>query len=163
MNKTNLPTSDKKTLRAIVQEKIAHMSIDEKEQESMEVCLQVTESLATKNFKTIIIYHAFDDEINISRVALWAEQVWKKLLVIPQSIETFEIPENSILIVPWRAFTKEWKRIGRGSGYYDALLAKYKNTPTIGACFACQVFGDIPEESWDKRVDEVVFAGNILE
>jgi 5-formyltetrahydrofolate cyclo-ligase len=163
MNKTNLPTSDKKTLRAIVQEKIAHMSIDEKKKESTEVCLQITESLATKNFKTIIIYHAFDDEIDISQIALWWEQAWKNVLAIPQSTEAFQIPENSILIVPWRAFTKEWKRIGRGSGYYDRLLEKYSNIPTIGVCFACQVLGDIPEENWDKRVDEVVFARNILE
>lgn len=163
MNKINQPTSDKKTLRAIVQEKIAHMSIDEKKKESAEVCLQVMESLATKNFETIIIYHAFDDEIDVSEIALWWERAWKNVLAIPKSDEDFEIPENSILIVPWRAFTKEWKRIGRGSGYYDVLLTKYKNTPTIGVCFACQVLGDIPEESWDKRVDEVVFAGNILE
>lgn len=163
MNKINQPTSDKKTLRAIVQEKIAHMSIDEKDRESVNVCLQITKNLAKKNFKTIILYHAFDDEIDVSRVALWAEQVWKEILFIPQSTEVFEIPENSVLIVPGRAFTREWKRIGRGSGYYDTLLEKYKNTSTIWVCFRCQVFGDIPEESWDKRVDEVVFAGNILE
>lgn len=53
--------------------------------------------------------------------------------------------------------------MGRGSGYYDKLLEKYKNIPTIGTCFVCQVFGDIPEESWDRRVDEVVFMGNTLE
>ena len=75
MNKINQPTSDKKTLRAIVQEKIAHMSIDEKDRESVNVCLQITKILAKKNFKTIILYHAFDDEIDVSRVALWAEQV----------------------------------------------------------------------------------------
>lgn len=74
MNKTNLPTSDKKTLRKIVQEKIALMSIDEKEQESAEVSLQIIKSLATKKFKTIITYHAFDDEIDVSPVAHWAEQ-----------------------------------------------------------------------------------------
>ncbi len=75
MNKINQPTSDKKTLRVLVQEKIAHMSTHEKGQESINVCLQITKSLAKKNFKTIILYHAFDDEIDVSRVALWAEEV----------------------------------------------------------------------------------------
>ena len=74
MNKINLPISDKKTLRRIVQEKIAHMSTDEKEQESAEVSLQIIKNLAKKNFKTIITYHAFDDEIDVSPVAHWAEQ-----------------------------------------------------------------------------------------
>lgn len=146
-----------------MQEKIAQMSIDEKEEESKNVCTQFAKSLFNKKFKTIITYDAFDDEINIAPITLWAEKMWKIILTIPQNNEAFEIPENSILIVPWRAFTKEWKRIGRGSGYYDKLLEKYKNIPTIGVCFACQVFGDIPEESWDRRVDEVVFMGNTLE
>jgi len=75
MNKINPPTSDKKTLRVLVQEKIAQMSIDEKERESVDVSLRITKSLAEKNFKTIILYHAFDDEIDVSPVVLWAEEI----------------------------------------------------------------------------------------
>ena len=163
MNKINPPTSDKKALRIIVQQKIAHMSLDEKKKESAKVCLLVRKSLATKKFKTIISYHAFDDEVDVSEISLWWERTWKNVLTIPQNNEDFKVPENSILIVPWRAFTKEGKRIGRGTGYYDKLLEKYPDTPTIGVCFICQVLRDIPEDSWDKRVNEVVFAGNTLE
>jgi len=71
MNKINPPTSDKKALRIIVQQKIAHMSLDEKKKESAKVCLLVRKSLATKKFKTIISYHAFDDEVDVSEISLW--------------------------------------------------------------------------------------------
>lgn len=75
MNKINPPTFDKKTLRIIVQEKIAQMSIDEKEEESKNVCVQLANSLLSKNFKTIIIYDTFDDEIYIAPISLWAEKL----------------------------------------------------------------------------------------
>jgi 5-formyltetrahydrofolate cyclo-ligase len=163
MNKINPPIFDKKTLRMIVQEKIAHMSDEKKKKESEIVCIKLIEILTKKDFETLITYVAFDDEIDVFKINKQIEGMWKTLLVIPQSNEEFIVPKNSILIIPWRAFTKEWKRIGRGSGYYDVLLTKYPNTPTIGICFMCQVLTDMPEDSWDKRVDEVVFAGNILE
>ena len=75
MNKINPPTFDKKTLRAIVQERIAQMSIDEKEEESKNVCTQFAKSLLNKKFKTIITYDAFNDEINIAPITLWAEKM----------------------------------------------------------------------------------------
>lgn len=75
MNKINPPTFDKKTIRVIVQEKIAQMSISEKEEESKNVCTQLAKILLNKNFKTIITYNAFDDEVNIAPITLWAEKM----------------------------------------------------------------------------------------
>lgn len=71
MNKTNLPTSDKKTLRAVVQESIARLSSEEKEKESQKVCVQLIKILSDKYFETLITYDAFDDEINISYIDGW--------------------------------------------------------------------------------------------
>jgi len=62
------------------------------------------------------------------------------------------------MLVPGRAFTKDGKRIGRGSGYYDKLLSKDPHLQTIGVCFNCQIFEDLPQDEWDQKMDEVVFA-----
>jgi 5-formyltetrahydrofolate cyclo-ligase len=65
--------------------------------------------------------------------------------------------------VPGRAFTRDGRRIGRWSGYYDKLINQYPNSQTIGVCFRCQMFEKLPEDSWDKRMDEVVFPSINLE
>lgn len=163
MNKINPPTSDKKDYRTIVQKKISLMSLTQKQRESEAVSKQLIHIVSEKKYQTIVGYEAFDDEVDIGLFLIWCKQNGKNILIIPQSTEVFEIPQNALLIIPGRAFTKEGKRIGRGSGYYDKLIEKYNPSYTVGVCFDHQIFETLPEEKWDKRVNEVVFAGNALE
>ena len=62
---------NKSDIRILVQEKISHMSEKEKENESSIVYTKLISILSEKEFETIITYHAFDDEIDISKIGEW--------------------------------------------------------------------------------------------
>lgn len=154
---------DKNTIRLLVKEKIGSMSPDSKAQESNKVCQNLIQKLNQKNFQTLVTYEPLADEIDITAATNWFREQWMTIVVLPQGTTDISIPEESLILVPWRAFTIEGKRIGRGGGFYDKLLANNPILQSIGACFSCQIFPDIPQESWDQRVDAVVFVENILE
>lgn len=62
-----------------------------------------------------------------------------------------------VILVPGLGFDRSGRRLGRGGGHYDRLLAMLPpTTPRIGVCFACQVVDSIPDEPHDARVDMVV-------
>lgn len=67
------------------------------------------------------------------------------------------------MIIPGRAFTKTGHRLGRGKGYYDKYLSRYKEKfngklpYTIGLAYAQQVFDELPISETDATLDEVVY------
>lgn len=68
------------------------------------------------------------------------------------------VPENSLLLVPGVAFTKDGKRLGRGKGFYDRFMAKYENKFfKAGVCFDFQLVDDIPVSENDINVDKVIY------
>lgn len=62
-----------------------------------------------------------------------------------------------VAVIPGIAFTKNGKRMGRGRGYYDRLLPLLSKAYKIGICFPFQIFEDIPTDSHDFLMDEVIF------
>ena len=96
---------DKNAVRLLIQDNISKMSEILKQEESDSVCGKIIEILLRKECDTIITYHAFDDEIDISKINEWCHNNGKNVLIIPQSNEAFEVPDNAIIIVPGRAFT----------------------------------------------------------
>ncbi len=61
------------------------------------------------------------------------------------------------ILVPGIAFTRAGRRLGRGGGYYDRLLARCSpRTARIGVCFDCQIVDDLPAEAHDQPVDVVI-------
>lgn len=75
--------------------------------------------------------------------------------------------EIEVGIIPGMSFDAEGHRLGRGKGYYDRFLEKFvvpqdnlkKSCPTlykIGVCFGFQKLNEIPFESHDIVMDEVV-------
>ena len=104
---------DKNTVRELVKERINQFSLIEKNTESLEVSAQLIKLLSKRDFKTLVTYEAVDDEIDISEVTLWCREHRKNIYTIPQNNDPVEIPAESIIIVPGRAFTKDGIRVGR--------------------------------------------------
>lgn len=64
--------------------------------------------------------------------------------------------EQTLFLIPGRAFTKDGVRIGRGKGFYDIYMEPYKNKPNIikaGVCFPFQIMTELPATSTDVKMD----------
>ncbi len=64
--------------------------------------------------------------------------------------------ENSLILVPGCAFTRDGLRMGYGGGYYDRYLQLYPKAVTIGYAFEEQIYDAIPSEEHDRQLDFVV-------
>jgi len=67
------------------------------------------------------------------------------------------------MLVPGLAFTRSGKRLGRGKGYYDNYLQRYRQVAgmrpvfTIALAFKQQIFDNIPTSEYDVNIDMVLF------
>lgn len=67
------------------------------------------------------------------------------------------IPLNQLdfVLVPGIAFDLTGRRLGRGKGFYDRLLAEVHGHK-CGAAFDVQIVAEVPEEPHDVRVDSIL-------
>jgi 5-formyltetrahydrofolate cyclo-ligase len=61
-----------------------------------------------------------------------------------------------VIVVPGRAFDLAGRRLGRGRGHYDRLLASLPGVPTVGVCLDAQLVDEVPVDAWDRPVDAVL-------
>ncbi|MDX6767363.1 MAG: 5-formyltetrahydrofolate cyclo-ligase [Candidatus Methylacidiphilales bacterium] len=62
-----------------------------------------------------------------------------------------------VCLVPGLAIDAEGRRLGRGRGYYDRLLARLgPEVESIGVFYSCQQVERVPFEDWDRRLDAAV-------
>ncbi|MBN2704220.1 MAG: 5-formyltetrahydrofolate cyclo-ligase [Pontiellaceae bacterium] len=73
----------------------------------------------------------------------------------PENAHCISMHEIDLILVPGVAFSTDGKRLGRGGGYYDRLLAGYQGT-TVGVALDEQIVADIPCEAHDLPVDYVI-------
>ncbi len=119
------------------------------------------ESLHTIAGERVFCYPRLrDDALDFFRIAAVSELVVSRWnLREPTGDETHRIalPEIDLILVPGVAFTRDGRRLGRGGGYYDRLLARPEmRAVKIGVCFSTQLLDDLPDEPHDKRVDRVL-------
>lgn len=83
---------------------------------------------------------------------------WNPLIREPAPDQpTLPVASLDLILVPGLAFTRDGRRLGRGGGYYDRLLAaRAPHTAVLGVCFGIQLAADLPSEPHDQRVDVVV-------
>ena len=60
------------------------------------------------------------------------------------------------IVVPGVAFDRNGNRLGRGKGYYDRLLPRIPSAYKAGICFPFQIVEEVPAETFDIRMDEVI-------
>lgn len=79
----------------------------------------------------------------------------------PQRNISFE--EIDVILVPGVAFDCQGRRLGRGKGFYDRLLARLPaRCLRIGLAFRCQLFDRLPELPHDARVDAIATESGII-
>lgn len=71
-----------------------------------------------------------------------------------------DYPTIDVVLVPGMAFDAQGHRLGRGKGYYDRFLStihySLSTIHLIGVCFDFQKVAEVPTDSHDIPVDEVI-------
>lgn len=68
-----------------------------------------------------------------------------------------DVQELDLVMVPGVAFDKRGARMGHGKGYYDKLLEHARrDTPLVALAFECQLFPEIPVQSHDIFMDQII-------
>jgi len=86
-----------------------------------------------------------------------APGLWDIPEPLPERCSAAKPDEADFILLPGVAFGRDGARLGYGGGFYDKLLARLTQRPTlVAAAFAMQVLDDIPMEPTDQRVDWLV-------
>lgn len=176
---------DKKEIRKLIANRKRQYAESELRSLSLAIVSELHKSARVEDAGTILLYYSINGEVDTHDLLEQLYQEGKTILLPRVKDESnmdlvlytgkdclktagaFHILEpqgepytlfNSIdlAIIPGIAFTKDGKRMGRGRGYYDRLLPKLVNAYKIGLCFPFQLLEDIPTDSHDVRMDEVV-------
>lgn len=159
----------KQDMRKYTKDLFHQQDKEELDLQDKKISENIIEYIVKHDVQNICIYENMDDEV-------WTLDIIKKLenlgksIYVPQMIsetemiliekDDYEIYEDSIdiFIIPGRAFTRTWKRLGRGKWYYDRLLSdkKYKSSQKIGICYNFQIWKDIPCEKHDIKMDKII-------
>ena len=62
-----------------------------------------------------------------------------------------------VFLVPGLLFDRAGRRLGRGGGHFDRLLARAcPGALRVGVCVAERVVDELPEGPWDVRMHRIV-------
>ena len=74
----------------------------------------------------------------------------------PESPQT-AANQVDLFVIPGVLFDRHGRRLGRGGGHYDRLLARARpDACRVGLCYARRVVEEIPVEAWDMGVNVLV-------
>lgn len=152
---------------------------------SEQICSKVLALASWQEAGTLLLYYPLPDEVDVRPLINEAFESGKSVLLPVVKGEELELhlyegegslkegafgimeptgslfaPENydgiQLALIPGMAFDGVGHRLGRGKGYYDRLLPKLKDTKLIGLCFPFQLLDEVPAESHDISVGEVI-------
>jgi 5-formyltetrahydrofolate cyclo-ligase len=78
---------------------------------------------------------------------------------IPVPVESAEVVEPDLLLVPMLAFDRNGYRLGYGGGFYDRtlyLLRQSKPITAIGVAYAAQEIAEVPHGPHDQPLDWIL-------
>lgn len=110
--------------------------------------------------KTVLLPVINNEDLVVKRVSSIPDLIKEtRYGILEPSGDQFEtLKAIDLILVPGVAFTKNGKRLGRGKGYYDKFLRKI-NCTFIGVGFTFQIIDDIPLESHDIILNEIIHPG----
>lgn len=176
--------SPKVELRKIVRQRVKQLSAAQKEILSADVMQRLGKHPRFAQAKVVMLYYSLPDEVNTHEfVKHWAAD---KVILLPvvkgDDLELRQLRSDSamcetdfhigapvgdaftqfelidLIVVPGVAFDISGHRMGRGRGFYDRFLSKYvlRNTYKLGVCFPQQIVDEVPVESHDICMNEVL-------
>ena len=161
MTPTEMQETDKGVLRRAMLLHLQDMTADERMARSEKICARVAESDEWKRAERLVLFSPFRTEPAIASLQTAAVAGGREVLVIPQTLrDESELALRFVpdfILVPGLAFTKQCQRLGRGSGFYDRLLAgRAAGAFKMGVCFALQLRDRIPQNEHDVVLHAVI-------
>ena len=172
----------KKELRKLIRQRKAVHTAEEKAGMSARICRQVLADPHWAKANTVFLYHALTDEVDTTilidaamhegktvllpvidgddlrlKIHTGATQTGSYSIQEPIGEEFTCYKEITLAIVPGMAFDKKGNRLGRGRGFYDRTLPKLAEAYKIGLCFPFQLLESIPCETYDIKMDAVLY------
>lgn len=179
----------KSQLRREVRSIGKQLSASVRDQQSQEIIRLLEDLPVFQRARVVLIYAALPDEV---QTAPFLQRWYKrKQLLLPvvvgnelevrrfSGVEAMAVGSLGILeptgaeaftdfsaidlaIIPGVAFTRDGKRLGRGKGYYDRLLAHpaFRKVYKIGVALSHQIVSDLPTEPHDISLDFVLTASS---
>ncbi len=177
--------SFKKTqLRHNVREKINSLTFEQILSKSKDIYNRLLDLDVVKNSKSVFIFISLKDEVQTFDLIEYFQKNWKQVLVpkiVWSELKIVKLnPKTKLVhwkfwilepktnnefnwiidlaIVPWLAFSIDWKRLWKWSWYYDKLLFLDKVIYKIWVCFDFQLLddNDIPIELHDCYMNAII-------
>jgi 5-formyltetrahydrofolate cyclo-ligase len=176
----------KSLLRAKLRKQVAQIPAAEMKKKSRRIANQLFQTRAFKNARIICVYMALPSEVHTDEIVKKALSQRKKVFIpciasgkkltlkaifdpkkglrknnygileSSQSSLKGNPAELDLVVVPGLGFDRHRNRLGRGMGYFDRFLHKTTKAQKIGLAFREQILKDIPTESHDLKVDQVI-------
>jgi 5-formyltetrahydrofolate cyclo-ligase len=180
-----MESSDKSALRFRIRELVRAVPADERRALSETLCELMRQQTAWQHATKILFYSALPDEPDITPLLeeTWAEKkiaalprfdpqtnsyaaciVSSRTELSPGRFGALEpgagcpvVPLNQLdlVLVPGVAYDFTGRRLGRGKGFYDRLLAGVRGHK-CGVAFDAQIIAAVPEEPHDMRVNSIL-------
>ena len=128
---------------------------------SKKLCAGVAAFAEWRAAERMLLFSPFRTEPQIAPLEMAALASGRQVFIIPPTLREeseLQLPfKPDFILVPGLAFTKDNHRLGRGSGFYDRLLAgRAASAFKLGLCFAFQIHDRIPHEAHDAILDAVI-------
>jgi 5-formyltetrahydrofolate cyclo-ligase len=152
---------EKAILRETMRHRLREMTAEERQALSEEICERVLEMAQWNEAQSVLLFSPLPGEPIITPLKLDCDARKIACTNIPLNARNesdLHLPDAiDLILVPGLAFSKDRRRLGRGGGFFDRLLAgRAANALKLGLCFSFQVFDSIPAEGHDIVMDVVV-------
>jgi len=169
------------------------MSVTERKIKSARIAEKVLQQDEVKQAQTILLYASFESEVDTFGLIKTLKSQQKRVIlpVVQNSgfklVELTKQPEEmkpgkwgipepevnqdvivstaeiNLVIVPGVAFDEKLHRLGRGKGFYDALLADISaDIRKFAIAFDCQIVKEIPTTCNDMPVDRLITESRVI-
>ncbi|HTD66253.1 MAG TPA: 5-formyltetrahydrofolate cyclo-ligase [Candidatus Limnocylindria bacterium] len=174
---------DKSALRALVRELVRAILPDHRRTFSEQLCAVLAEQPIWRSATSVLLFAPLADEPDITplleekspgiigfprfnpktgsyeacSIRTHAELVSGRFGVLEPGAgcPVVSLNQLDLALVPGVAFDLAGRRLGRGKGFYDRLLAEVRGHK-CGVAFDAQIVSAVPEEPHDMRVDSIL-------
>lgn len=151
----------KHQLREAMLAKLRALNPNDRLARSAEICARVLETRMWQEAKTVALFSPLRGEPEISFLHNDAQKRAQDIVIISallrqeSDLRLSRMPD--LILVPGLAFSRDRHRLGRGSGFFDRLLAdRAASAYKLGVCFSFQFLEAIPTEPHDVLMDQVM-------